>query len=194
MKLKFEFKKYNMQYVISNLRFRSRGFTLIELLVIMAVIGTLAAVTIGIVNPLGQFQKQRDGQRKNDLAQVQRALEVYYNDFGHYPAANALSVTLSVIFDGSNRDWGTAWTPYATVLPKDPVSSQKYRYFVSANRQQYWIYAHLERNTDSQFCIAGGTTACTGANSVVTNLATYPCGPTAAPVCNYGVSSPNASP
>lgn len=172
---------------------KSKGFTLVELIVIMGVIGVMAGSTVAILNPVGQFQKQRDGQRKSDLAQIQRGLETYYNDYGRYPAGSPLGAN-SYIVDNGNHDWGTAWSPYITLLPKDPSSNQKYRYFVSANGQMYWIYAHLERTSDPQVCVAGGTTACIGANSVVSNLVTYPCGDSAAQVCNYGVSSPNASP
>ncbi len=170
------------------------GFTLVELLVIMAIIGILAGATITFLNPLGQFQKERDAQRKSDLAQTQRALETYYNDYGKYPAGNTLSTSASYIVDNGNHDWGTTWSPYISSLPKDPQANQKYRYFVSTDRQQYWIYAHLERPSDPAVCVAGGTTACTGANTVVGNLATYPCGDTSSEVCNFGVSSPNVSP
>ncbi|MGB9706948.1 MAG: type IV pilin protein, partial [Microgenomates group bacterium] len=59
------------------------GFTLIELLVAVAILGILA--TVG----LGSFQssqmKGRDARRKSDLSQIQKALEMYYNDKGAYP-------------------------------------------------------------------------------------------------------------
>lgn len=64
---------------------KSFGFTLIELLVVVGVIGVLATIVAVGINPATQLAKARDSQRKNDIAEIARALEAYYSMFGYYP-------------------------------------------------------------------------------------------------------------
>jgi len=61
------------------------GFTLMELLIVIAILGLLA--TIGLGSFRTSQMKGRDAQRKSDLSQIQKALEMYYNDYSGYPAA-----------------------------------------------------------------------------------------------------------
>lgn len=165
------------------LRKKSSGFTLVELLLVMALIGVLATALVILINPAAQFEKSRDLERKNELAQVARALEQYYNDFGSYPISSA--DPNYYILDDSHA-WGSSWTPYMDVLPMDPTGSQRYIY--SSTGQTYTIYAHLERGgQDSQACNVGGTDC---ANVPGASL----CGVGFALSCNYGISSPNVSP
>src|SRR3990167_2999854 len=56
----------------------SRSFTLIELLVVIGIIGTLSALTLP--NFMSARERARDSQRKNDLKQIQKALELYKLD------------------------------------------------------------------------------------------------------------------
>ena len=64
-------------------RSHSCGFTLIELLVVISVIGVLTSLVI--MNVMGVRERVRDSQRKSDLNQISKALEMYYNEFGKYP-------------------------------------------------------------------------------------------------------------
>lgn len=163
---------------------RNPGITLIELIVVIAVIGVLVTAFVTVINPLEQIQKGRDTQRKNDLAQIQRGLELYYQDHGNYPT-NSPSYQIQ---DGvTEYPWGAAWTPYMRTLPGDPSSSQRHIYH-SPNLQSYRLYTSLERGgRDQQACNPGGTDC---SNVPGSNL----CGSGAAKPCNYGVSSPNISP
>ena len=56
------------------------GFTLVELITAIGVLAILVSTVIAVINPLEQFNKAQDAKRKADLAQIQRALEVYYQD------------------------------------------------------------------------------------------------------------------
>lgn len=177
--------------ILSTARRLDKGFTLVELLIVIALIGTLSAILYTFINPVTQFQKSRDTQRKNDLAQLQRALEQYYNDFGNYPINSTDGNYL--IKDNSNNAfaWGSPWTPYSNILPKDPTTGQRYIYVSpcptggSVPSQSYCIFAHLERGgNDKQTCNQADTD-CSKAPSA--NL----CGGKS---CNYGVSSSNISP
>ena len=173
----------------------AEGFTLIELLVVIGIIAILSAMIITIINPLSQFQKARDVQRKSDLSQIQKALEQYYQDTGKYPSS-----TSSFQIIGLNNGmiaWGSSNTanwPYMNVLPQDPDGNRTYVYYSTG--QSYWLYTSLERGMqDPQACNSGN--AC---SSILAGGTGFPgqhvCSPTnnTAVICNYGASSPNTAP
>jgi len=148
----------------------NQGFTLMELLVVMVILGLLA--TIGLVSFRGVQMKGRDTQRKNDLGQIQRALEMYYNDNGNYPAA----------LPGGGGSWqdakGTLYMKEVPKDPKDPVNI--YLYQQENNGTGYALYATLENTRDICFNPGG---ACKDYG--------FTCGNTN---CNYAVSSANITP
>ena len=149
-----------------------KGFTLVELLTVVGILGILAAAAITVLNPLEQFKKANDSQRKSNLSQIQKAMETYYQDNNRYPA----SLT-----------WGSDWAPYMNVIPEDPKPNYTYVYWASADRQTYYIYASLERGSkDPQACNGGGSCVSLSPNGISATA----CGGT----CNYGVSTPNVSP
>ncbi|OGH24990.1 MAG: hypothetical protein A3B47_02755 [Candidatus Levybacteria bacterium RIFCSPLOWO2_01_FULL_39_24] len=160
-----------------------RGFTLIELLIVIAVIGILAVAIISIINPLTQFQKANDSRRKSDLAQIQRAFETYYQDYGKFPDSSGYII--------AGIGWGLSWMPYMGTLPKDPASpSRNYVYYSSSDGQTYYLYASLERGgNDPQACNLGNACTSLGTNGIPTNACA-----SGSIICNYGVSSPNVSP
>ncbi|GEM_PF-2127267 len=88
-----------------------------------------------ILNPIEQFRKARDTQRKSDLTQIQKALDLYNIDHGSYP---------------ESLPFGGALEPYMQVVPNDPVETEQYVYEDVNNGEGYRLYAKLERCTDSQ--------------------------------------------
>lgn len=166
------------------------GFTFVKLLMAVVVIGVLTSATIVFVNPVAQIQKANDAKRKSDLAQIQKALETFYQSNGKYPATTAIASlpNYSIIgLDGNVVSWGSAWEPYMDTLPKDPNSSKNYVYISTSSGQTYYIYASLNRGVnDPQACFSNGDPC----SSAVANSMTTACGGN----CNYGVSSPNVSP
>lgn len=174
------------------------GFTLMELIITIAVIGILAGGVLVVINPIAQIQKTRDAQRKNDLAQIQRALEQYYQDNGQYPPSSTTSPQYRIVNSGVTAEWGSGdFSPYITKLPQDPVSGKSYVYYAPVGYQYYFLYASLDRATDPQVCTGGANPWC---RSIDLNpvdsatLTTDACGGHTANPCNYGVSSPNTSP
>lgn len=154
------------------------GFTLIELLVVTVILGVLAA--IGLITFQTSQMKSRDAKRKSDLEQVQRALEMYVNDYGNYPTSAGGKIVV-----GSALDWGTSEfkdskeTIYMKQLPKDPTGNPEYCYVYEAGPPvAYKIYAKLENSQDPR-CLGGN---CATARACGTD--TY----------NYGVASSNVTP
>ncbi len=177
----FEFRKLKQRIHFS---ISGAGFTLIELLIVITVIGILAGGVIVIVNPVVQIQKAQDAKRKTSLAQIQKALEVYYQDNRTYPPNPSVTDYRIKDLDGNPVDWGNEWMPYMGNLPKDPSSSKNYVYY--SNGQTYYLYASLDRGAnDPQACHSDGTSCDNVPGSAS-------CGESA--ICNYGVSSSNVSP
>ena len=161
------------------------GFTLVEVITAIGVLAILAAAVIAALDPLEQFKKTQDSKRKADLAQVQRALEVYYQDFGSYPSSNPAGEIVTNDQNDPVKEWGTDWRPYMDVLPIDPVQSKNYAYWSDTTGQSYAIYASLDRGArDQNTCNDGAACTNAAANSLT-------CG---AGVCDFGVSSPNIAP
>lgn len=159
----------------------SAGFTLIELITALGVFAILAAAAMVVLDPVEQFNKSADTRRKADLAQVQKALEIYYQDFGRYPPAFQNRISL----DGTGNtdiNWGESFSPYMDVLPLDPKTAKNYAYWTDTTGQSYALYASLDRGAkDPQACNGGAL--CSGATGIT-------CGG----ICNYGVTSSNISP
>lgn len=104
------------------------GFTVVELAVVIVVIGLLAAL---VVMSYRYIQKQaRDDRRIADIANIQKAMELYYNDNGKYPSPT--SGTGSVINSGWYSSGDSSWDVLAgkltgsdaiDALPKDPLNT-----------------------------------------------------------------------
>lgn len=172
---------------------KQKAFTLLELLVVMAILALLAGLglrTFGSVQ-----QKSRDGRRKQDLQSIGKALEIYYNDFKRYPAAEGGKI----MGCGENANqacvWGEPWqnssdlTLYMSKLPQDPGGSQ-YFYLSDPQGQTYRLFAYLEntedesiaRNESQQAAYYSGTYCRIIDTELLVNT------------CNYVVMSSNLNP
>lgn len=125
------------------------GFTLIELLIVVAIIGLIA--TIASFSFQTSRQRSRDTKRVTDLSQIQKALELGFNQGNGYPVeASAIDLgdadhstlcgkgsVLAFVADttGANCDSDKI---YMGLVPSDPQSpTTEYEY----------------QGTDSTYCI-----------------------------------------
>jgi len=101
------------------------GFTIVEIIIVIVVIGILAAITIVAYN--GIQQRSRDTQRKSDIAQVAKVLELYYTINGKYPSAASAGSTLNSGWaqtgDGSWDYLVNLLQPYGSIPIRDPVNT-----------------------------------------------------------------------
>lgn len=155
----------------------ARGVTMIELLITIGVIGVLASVIYAAINVPVQFAKARDAQRKNDLSNMQTALELFYNDNNRYP---------------TNAEGFAVLAPlYIQAVPPDPQSpTRAYRYEQELTGQGFEAYAALERCNPPTTPLCSDTQACSNGTGDCSARAAGNCGSLA---CRYGIASSNLS-
>jgi type II secretory pathway pseudopilin PulG len=127
--------------------------------------------------------KSRDSQRKSDLGQIAKSLEMYYNDKGKYPTAQS-GLIANIAWGSAFKDTSTAnGATYMVKLPKDPGSTTYY-YFSDVNGTGYKLYANLENTRDKDVPKDAD-------NNPILYAGTN-CGN--AVECNYGIASSNLTP
>jgi prepilin-type N-terminal cleavage/methylation domain-containing protein len=137
---------------------KQKGFTLIELLVSMGIIAVLSGMAVFNFNQARM--RARDVQRKSDLSQLQKALELYKNDNnGIYPALPFSQKT--VLVDGG----------YSKIVFADPKATgwEDYVYTPGVLNKTYTITACLENKTDNTRVIPSVPCSSTGVIYQITN-------------------------
>ncbi|MBI3954529.1 type II secretion system protein [Candidatus Collierbacteria bacterium] len=125
----------------------TKGFTLIELLIVMAIIGILAGLTA--FNFQQARQRARDAERKNDLKQLQTALEIYKNDqtYPDYPdSLTDLTSLMSSIPEDPMYELNETWLTYD---------------YTHTGTRTYQLRACLENKSDKD-----GSGACNSNNGI----------------------------
>jgi len=172
------------KFIIKRLRTdKKSAFTLIELMIVITILGVLAAMVSG--NFITSLKKGRDARRKADLEQIQRALEMYYEDKKVYPTAGAAP---GFVFGSQFTDSVTGKI-YMQRVPNDPISGKNYGY-ESADGTDYRLYACLE---NSQQILPYNSL--TGSPPISCNVQCWKqdqqSGTT---TCYWAISSPNTTP
>jgi prepilin-type N-terminal cleavage/methylation domain-containing protein len=116
---------------------KQKGFTLIELLVTMGIIAVLTGMAVFNFNQARI--RARDVQRKSDLSQLVKSMELYKNDTGSYPPSEA--DFQRVMLEGG----------YFKAEFVDPKGSDwsAYQYAPGNTLKSYYLMACLENNADS---------------------------------------------
>src|SRR3989344_3907000 len=127
------------------------GFTIIELMVVIAVIGLIAAVALGLF--AAPKANSRDARREKDMKEISTALGLYVNTAGTYPDCGSDLVALEA-------DCFLAPLVDESVIratPRDPLdngscdagfSAASFKYcYESLGSTSYALYYHLETDT-----------------------------------------------
>lgn len=167
MNSNFKFQVFNLKQT------RSKGFSLIELLVVIAMIAALLAVIFP--NFMAFRQRARDTQRKSDLSQIQKALELYKLDQNPqvYPASGVLTAA-----SNCRRCWYSSGfaancnsgNVYMRKFPCDPGSSGNTTYIYELDGSsplKYSLTACLENPADPDRDVSLNA-ACSSAGSSYT--------------------------
>ncbi len=127
-----------------------KGFTLIELLVVIAIIGSLSALFLP--NFMAARERARDSQRKSDLRQIQKALELYKQDQSpvSFPASVACDSATCVPNSGSQWINASTNSIYMNKVPIDPnrTANDGYYFYSEAGNLTYLLCACLENKAD----------------------------------------------
>lgn len=109
-------------------------------MLVIVILGILASLIIG--NFVTSLKKGRDARRKEDLVQIQRALEMYYEDQRLYPTAAPNPNPLPF---GSTLTDPASGKVYMEKLPSDP-SGGTTTYGYASDGTYYHLYACLEND------------------------------------------------
>lgn len=136
-------------------------------------------------NFITSLKKGRDARRKGDLEQVQRAVEMYYEDKKTYPATITFGGKLCETTSCPATD-----KVYMQKLPNDPTSGKNYEYDYDAVTGSYKLYACLENNQQ----ILPYSSALTPPGGLACSTNCFAQDGTTSIKCFWGISSPNTTP
>ena len=126
------------------------GFTLIELLLVVAIVAFTAAIIFSAVS--STRERARDTKRIGDLNQIEKAIELYRNDYGGDPAGA----------DGQEYINGVPnWIPglipsYIRVVPSDPIDRDPFQYHYKRQGNDFELAARMERRDNQAARNDGG--------------------------------------
>ena len=122
----------------------SRGFTIVELLVSVAIIVLLTGIIV--TNLVSSKAKARDSKRISDVAQIQLALERYFDRCGQYPLPTSAAADVTA---SNGCPTGVNLATFISVVPTSP-SGTAYDYYVNAaTPTDYVLHVKLENYNDA---------------------------------------------
>lgn len=160
-----------------------------EIMIVVSLIIILAIIALITLNPKKQIEKGQDTKRKQELTQLSKVIEDYYNDKQCYPRPQEVCYPSSE--SGYNPDIDTKCylcgnisnspqiTSYLSRLPCDPKHPNKKYLYQTDNvtcPTWYQVYTTLSNTADSVIASVGCASGC---------------GPEPDYSYNYGVSSQN---
>lgn len=125
-----------------NKKVAQTGFTLIELLVVIAIIGILTSVVLASLST--SRAKSRDAKRISDLAQIQLALENFFERCHQYPTSIVLGSAGAKCESNNSVVLGN----FISVMPTPPPASY-YNYSYSEDQLDYVLHTHFETSNSA---------------------------------------------
>ena len=132
------------------------GFTLVELMVTIAIIVLLTGIIM--TNLVKPKSKARDAKRVSDIAQIQFAIELYFDKCKQYPdptAGHNVDINANNGISGTCTDNGTNVT-LQRFISKIPTATDgtAYDYYInnsgaSGTKTDYILHAKLENTNDA---------------------------------------------
>ena len=166
-----------------------KAFTLMEIMIVVTLLVLLTIALLITLNPMAQINKGQDTKRKQELTQLTKTFEDWYNDKQCYPRPKdicypSVQSGYNPLVDNKCYLCGTVpGSPqigaYLSQLPCDPRQpTAKYLYQADSLTCPTWfrIYTTLSNQSDPII----GEVGCSSG-----------CGPSPNFTYNYGVSSPN---
>lgn len=102
--------------------FNNKGMTLLEIMIVLAILGGLLTILAGQVT--SRLAAARVKEAKIQIAEIGKALDMFYTDCGFYPEAG---LTDLVNQPSNCTNWGP--DPYLKKEPKDPWGNEfEYEY------------------------------------------------------------------
>lgn len=130
-------------------RILMNGFSLIELLVVIAMIASLLAVLFP--NFMAMRQRARDAERKSDVTQIQKALELYKLDQNPQSFPTDITLGASLCRTCWSSQANCSGNVYMRKFPCDPNSANPTPYIYvrdPSNNLKYSLVACLENPAD----------------------------------------------
>lgn len=134
---------------------KNKSFTIMELLIVMTIVVILLILSLLFLNPKKQIEKAHDAKKINDLDQIKKVLENYYDDKNCYPKPEEICYQSAPYNNACyicGNNFSSPLIPdYFNKIPCDPQSPQKnYLYQVDNQECPKWfkIYAFLSNNNN----------------------------------------------
>jgi general secretion pathway protein G len=164
------YKNKSKFYPSKNWLFSSRAFTLVELLVVIVLIVLLLTIILAVLST--ERGRARDTRRKQDIGQIMRALELYYDDHGQYPPSGGATYPNSGWSNSNDNSWDNlkSYLVKYISIPKDPLNQTggwpgdgkySYAYYSLGNgcSQQWYMLVYKLEKPD---IASPGVKACNG--------------------------------
>ena len=129
----------------------SKGFTLIELLVVIAIIGLLSGIVVASMTTVKA--KSRDARRKQDVSQIVKAINLYYNQNGSLPRSTSWCNRVSSV---AGQDFRNDITPtFIGSVSFDPTLSGQtgdYLFYNIDTQTGKYAFCAMMENSNNANC------------------------------------------